>query len=127
MLESRTIVLIISSPIERSCIPQLCERAGTLIRGLDARQVVCDVGALVDPDAATVDALAWLQLTVGRLGCRLRIRRACGELQDLLALSGLGDVLRLFEESGPDAHREVEQREEPRGVEEEADPGDLTR
>ena len=123
-LESRTIVVIISGPIERACIPQLCERGDALVRMLDARHVVCDVGALVRPDEVTIEALARLQLTVGRVGCRLHVRHACEELRDLLALSGLSDVIPLFVESDLDLQRKVEHREEPRGVQEEADPGD---
>jgi ABC-type transporter Mla MlaB component len=126
VLEPRTIVLIIEGPIERAHIPRLCEGAGALIRGVDARHVVCDVGALVEPDEVTIEALARLQLTVGRVGCRFRVRHACEELRDLLTLSGLSDVIPFVAESGPDPQRKVEQREEPRGVEEEADPGDLT-
>jgi anti-anti-sigma regulatory factor len=123
-LESRTLVLIISGPIERASISRLCERAGTLIRGIDARHVVCDVGALVDPNEVTIEALARLQLTVGRVGCRFRVRHACEELRDLLALSGLSDVIPLVVESSLDPQREVEHREEPLRVQEEADPGD---
>ena len=125
-LESRTIVLIMGGPIERAWIPQLCERAGALIRGFDARHVVCDVSAVVEPDEVTIEALARLQLIVGRIGCRFRVRHACEELRDLLVLSGLSDVIPLVVESGLDPQRKVEQREEPRGVQEEADPGDPT-
>jgi hypothetical protein len=39
--------------------------------------------------------LARLQLTGRRLGRQVRLRHACGELQDLLALMGLRDVLLL--------------------------------
>jgi hypothetical protein len=56
--------------------------------------IVCDVGA-VPSDAAAIDTLARLQLNARRLGLELRLRHASGELQDLLAFAGLGDVLRI--------------------------------
>jgi hypothetical protein len=118
-----TIVLAIDGRIARADIPALCERVHVLLEGCDAELVVCDVGALVDPDAVTVDALARLQLTAGRLGRRIRLRDPCGELQGLLALMGLGDVL-------PGAASELqpggqaEEREQAGGVQEEADPVD---
>jgi hypothetical protein len=55
--------------------------------------IVCDVDG-VKPDAATVDALARLQLAAGRRECRIRLRGASRELLELLAFMGLGDVLR---------------------------------
>lgn len=82
---------------------------------------MCDVGALVDPDLGTVDALARLQLTVKRLGGSLRLHGTSTSLAELLELTGLCEVLPLCVE----AVREAEQREETLGVEEEADPGDL--
>jgi len=125
-LEPCTIVLIIKGPIERAHIPRLCEHAGALAEGSEARHVICDVRAIVDPDVVTIDALTRLQLTVRRLGCRIRVRHACEELRDLLTLTGLGHVIPPYPESGLDPRRKVEQREEPRGVEEERDAGDLT-
>lgn len=53
---------------------------------------LCDVTG-VEPDALTVDALARLQLTAGRHGCRVRLRNASDELRDLVAFMGLRDVL----------------------------------
>jgi hypothetical protein len=52
----------------------------------------CDVRAAV-PDAATVDALARLQLAARRHGCELSLRHATPELRALIALMGLEDVL----------------------------------
>jgi ABC-type transporter Mla MlaB component len=40
-----------------------------------------------------VDQLARLQLQARRLGCSIRVRRACAELRELIELSGLEDVL----------------------------------
>jgi len=78
----------------RGDIPALCERVRRVLEVSDAELIVCDVAALVDPDAVTVDALARLQLTARRLGRWIRLRHACGELQELLTLMGLEDVVR---------------------------------
>jgi anti-anti-sigma regulatory factor len=74
--------------------------------------IVCDVSALA-PDAATIDVLARLHLTARRIGRELRLCHASRELRELVALVGLGDVLRL-EPGG-----EAEEREERLGLEEE--------
>jgi ABC-type transporter Mla MlaB component len=122
-------VLVMSGPITRDAIPAMCERARRLIEACDAGPVACDVGALAEPDAITIDALARLQLTARRLGCRVELRSACEELEDLLTLTGLLGVLTV---GGPvvgsavQACREPELREQARRVEEEADPGDPT-
>jgi STAS domain len=81
--------------------------------------IVCDVGGLA-PDAVTVDALARLQLTAGRLGVEIRLRHASSELQELLAFVGLRDVLRV------DAGRQAEEREQRVGIEEESELDDPT-
>ncbi len=124
--EPSTTVVVVSGRITRTDIPALCERVRVVLEGSDAGQVVCDVGALVDPDVVTVDALARLQLTARRLGRRIRLRHACGELRGLLALLGLGDVLPLGAMSGLQPSGQPEQREQAGGVEEEADPADPT-
>lgn len=54
---------------------------------------MCDVGGIAAPDADTIDALSRLQLEALRVGVRFRFSRACEELRDLLALTGLADVL----------------------------------
>jgi ABC-type transporter Mla MlaB component len=86
-------VLIMIGPVTRDAIPALCERARMLLEGCDAGPVACDVGALAEPDAVTIDALARLQLMAGRLGYRVELRQACEELEGLLVLTGLDDVL----------------------------------
>lgn len=124
--ELSTTVLVLSGPIARDDIPALCERVRVLLEGCDADPVLCDVGALDDPDAVTVDALARLQLTARRVGRQVRLRDACGELQDLLAFVGLGEALPLGEPLGLEPRGQAEEREQAHGVEEEADPGDPT-
>ena len=81
--------------------------------------LVIDVSEVVDPDLSTVDAMAQLHLLARRFGCEARFKEASSKLQELVALVGLTEVLRV-EPCG-----EAEQREEVLGVEEEADPGDL--
>jgi ABC-type transporter Mla MlaB component len=122
--EPSATVVVLSGRIARADIPALCDRVRVLLEGSDAELVICDVGALVDPDAVMVDALTRLQLIARRLGRRIRLRDACGELQELLALMGLGDVLPLGASSGLEPRGQAEEREQPRGVQEEADPAD---
>ena len=116
-------------PVARDAIPAMCERARRLLEGCDAGPVACDVGALAEPDAITVDALARLQLTARRVGCTVELRSACEELEDLLALTGLLEVLTgggAVVASAVEAWGEPELREQALRVEEEADPGDPT-
>ena len=116
-------------PVTREAIPGLCERARRLLDGCDAGPVPCDVGALDEPDAITIDALARLQLTARRLGHRVELRRACEELEDLLTLTGLLGVLTsggALVASAVEAWGKPELREQALRVEEEADPRDLT-
>lgn len=86
--------------------------------------VLCEVGGLSDADLETVDALARLQLGARRLGCEVRLEHARPELRDLLSLIGLQEVVRCGEESGVEAGRQAEGREEASGVEEERDAAD---
>jgi hypothetical protein len=98
--------------------------------------VVFDIRELARPDATAIEALARLQLTALRHGRRIRLRNACGELEDLLALVGLVELLPVIEPgldpgpepgrgpSGLESRRQPEQREQPRRVEEERDPVD---
>jgi ABC-type transporter Mla MlaB component len=122
--EPNTIVLIIRGPIARADIARLCACVDVLLEGCDADLVVCDVSALVDPDCVTIDALARLQLTAGRRGRQIRFRHACGQLQDLLALMGLSDVVPCGPGLPLESRGKTEEREQGRGVEEEADPAD---
>jgi ABC-type transporter Mla MlaB component len=125
--EPGTTFLVLAGPIGRLDIPGLCERGRVLMAGCDTDLIVCDVGAIADPDAVTVDVLARLQVTARRLGRRIELRRACDELEELLALMGLADVLPCRGASGLDPQGQAEEREQPLGVEEERDPGDPTR
>ena len=46
-----------------------------------------------DADMDVVDQLARLQLEARRLGCSIHLRNACSELRELIAFSGLDDVV----------------------------------
>ena len=122
--ERMTTIVVLRSPIARGDIPTLCAYAHELLRGREPGPVIFDVSELEQPDAATIDALARLQLTALRLGRRIRLRNACGEVQDLLALVGLVDLLPVIRRSSVEAVGEAEQREQAVRVEEEADARD---
>ena len=99
-----------------------------MLASADSELVVCDVGEIVDPDASAIDALARLQLAARRLGRKICLTHASGELQDLLALTGLGEIVPLVPLGpglGVQVRGESEEGKEALGVEEEADPGDL--
>jgi hypothetical protein len=99
---------------------------------------VCDVGDVTEPDADTIDALARLQLLAVRVGFRFRFSGACEELRDLLALTGLADILPCEQlpcdpprrptsggsSSGVEPLGQAEQGEQAPRVEEERDPRD---
>jgi hypothetical protein len=70
------------------------------------------------PDATSVNLLARLQLVTRRAGADLSVRRASAELVSLLVFAGLAEVL--LDEPG----REIEEREERLGVEEERELAD---
>ncbi len=84
------------------------------------------MGGVTDPDLATVDALARLQLAARRLGRSIRLRHASRELRELLSLAGLSDVLPCGAELLVETERQAEEREEARGVQEERDATDAT-
>ena len=86
-------VLELRGVIARSDVPQLCERVRALVEEGQADMVLCDVAGVSDPDCATVDALARMQLTAKRLGSGLRLRGASDELHELLAMAGLCEVV----------------------------------
>jgi anti-anti-sigma factor len=123
---SSTILVVVAGRIERDTIAGLCERVQRSLAASACDRVICDVGALGDVDAATVDALARLQLTAKRLGREFRLRGASDELQALLALAGLRDVLPPHQASVLEVGRQTEQRKQTLGVEERIEPDDPT-
>ena len=122
--EPKTIELGIAGPIKRVDIPCLCSHARRLLESGDADRLVCDVGALADPDAVTIEALARLQLTARRVGSQIGLRNASRELRELLDLVGLSSVVPLSRGSRIEAGRQAEEREVRSSVQEERDPAD---
>jgi ABC-type transporter Mla MlaB component len=91
--EPAEIVLVMAPPLLRADAVRLCERVRVLLDGRGAGLIVCDVSAVTHADAGSIDVLARLALAARRLGSQVRLRDACGDLQELLALAGLADVL----------------------------------
>jgi hypothetical protein len=77
------------------------------------RALVLDCGSLVNPDCATIDRIARLQLAARRCGLELQLTNAKEPLLELIGLAGLAGVLRV--EPG----RQSEERKQLRCVEEE--------
>ena len=91
---------------------------------MDARHpppLECDCGSISDPGLGTVEALARLRVRLRRRGEALHLVGVPSGLLDLLAFVGIDDLLRA---SPVEVVGEPEEREEMRGVQEEADPGD---
>ena len=124
--EASSVVLILRGPIGRNDIPRLCARVGSLLEAGMGGGIICDVGAVADPDASTIDVLSRLQLTAQRLGSRLWLRHVRSDLQELLDLAGLNDVLPIAAGCSLESRGETEEREQPGDVEEKADAGDLS-
>ncbi len=122
--EPKTIELAIAGSILLVDIPCLCSHARRLLESGDADRLVCDVGALTDADAVTIDALARLQLTARRVGSQIRLRNASRELRELLDFAGLSSVVPLSRGSRVETGRQAEEREVRGGVQEERDPAD---
>ena len=108
---ANTVVMVVEGPLVSDDITLLCECLRQLLASSNAELVICDVRALTRPDAVTIDALARLQLTAQRLGSQVRLRHACGALQDLLALVGLSEVVPLSGGSRLEPRGQAEQRE----------------
>ena len=89
------IVIIIGGRLDRADAVRLGTHARALLEHGGAELLVCDVGALIKPDAVVIDALCRMRLAARRLGCQLALRDASSHLGELLALVGLTDVMRL--------------------------------
>jgi hypothetical protein len=114
-----SIVLVFGGPVTRGDVPGLCDNVCALLRASDAELILCDVGAVVDPDVAAVEALARLRIATSRLGRRLHVRNASPDFEALLAFMGLGDVLPVRADLRLEVVRQTEEREERLGIEEE--------
>ncbi|HLX48021.1 MAG TPA: STAS domain-containing protein [Streptosporangiaceae bacterium] len=85
----------ICPPVTREDAGGLQEQLRLRLRGAAGAAVVCDVGAIADPDMVTVEVLARMQLCARRLGFSLQVRHASVGLTALLELTGLGDYVPL--------------------------------
>ena len=90
--DPRTLLVTMRGVIRRADVARLGDEIGDLLRATGAELVVCDVGSVIRPDAATVDAVCRVRLAARRLGCGVRLRHASSELVALLDLMGLCDV-----------------------------------
>ena len=66
------------------------------------RSVICDCAQIRDPNLATIDQLARLELAARQLGCRLHLRHLNAAVLELIELAGLADVLRVEVEWEPE-------------------------
>ena len=123
--QPNTIVLVLDS-LDPADVASLIDHVVLGTQANAPTVILCDLAQLTDADMATVDALARLALRARRLGCSISLRDPSSELCELVAFAGLGDVLPRAPVSGVEVVGEPEQREEPRGVEEERDPADPT-
>ena len=119
-----TIVVVVEATLDGDGVRALTDRLLALTEGRVAGVVLCDVGVIAEPDLATVDGLARLALDARRAGCRIRLRHACPELRNLLALAGLAEILPCVPESVVEVSGQSEEREEVRRIEEERDTAD---
>ncbi|MDG9704984.1 STAS domain-containing protein [Streptomyces sp. DH37] len=85
------LVLAADGPLTRADIPRLCERLRRVLVRARVDPVVVDAGESCAADMVTVEALARLRLTAHRLGGRIRLAGADGELRRLLAWTGLDE------------------------------------
>lgn len=105
-------VLVLPGPVTKDEVNGLCDDVRELLNASGAEVVVCDVAGLGPPGLGAVDLLARLELTARRAGGRIRLRDPTPALRVLLDLVGLR-----FQVEG-----QAEEREPPRGVEEEVEP-----
>lgn len=101
-------VLAIGGRIGAPEIADLCARVQKAFARSHVTTVIVDVGGVIDPDIATLDALARLHLTATRMGRRLKVRHTCRQIEELAAFGGLDGVLLLCSE-------EVDEEQEDAG------------
>ncbi|MEU9091211.1 STAS domain-containing protein [Streptomyces sp. NPDC048428] len=96
------VALVVSGRVTRAGTPRLCADLEAILATSDATVVDCDVGGVVGPDLASVEAIARLSIVARRAGGRrLRLRGTPPELRLLLDLVGLAGVVGL--DDGPAA------------------------
>jgi hypothetical protein len=115
----------IGGSIDGSDVADSCDDVALDADAPALKRVVCHVDPIAVPDIGTVDALARMQLAARRRGWELWVEGATERMRELLALSGLEDVVRC-EESDLEAVGKPEGGEEAPRVEEERDATDPT-
>jgi anti-anti-sigma regulatory factor len=118
----------VGSRIAPEDLGTLCSAVRSRIERSGADVVVIDLGAVVEPDAVTIDAMARLALVSRRLGCRVRLRDVPASLEELLALTGLNAAIADPRVVGLtlEHQRQAEEREDAFDVEEEGHLDDPT-
>jgi len=116
--------VVVCAPVHGSNVANLCEQIRTALANSPSRRVDCDIGSIDRPDAATVDALARMQLAARRLGGNVRFRRVSDEMLQLLSFIGLEDVLLAEFDGGVEPCGQPEEREQCGGPEERVDLAD---
>jgi ABC-type transporter Mla MlaB component len=87
--KSSSIEFVVGGRIDRADVSRLCDALRLLLEPQHVELVICDVGALVRPDAVAVDLLARLQLTARWRGAAICLRDASAELCELIVFMGL--------------------------------------
>jgi len=87
-----TVVVAIGGRIDRDEAAAIGARVRGLLVGRGANLLICDLGSLIDPDAATIDAICRIKLVARRLGCRVQLRATPPRLAELIDLVGLAEV-----------------------------------
>jgi ABC-type transporter Mla MlaB component len=91
-MPARPLLFELRDPLRRSDLPDIYARACAQLAAGRHGLLEVDV-ARVRTDAVAVDAIGRLALAARRHNCPVRLRGAGEALYDLLALSGLRDVL----------------------------------
>lgn len=86
-------MVVVPGSLAPAAVADLCDRVRALVESRATRPVVCDVSALTEPDALTLEAIARVQLIARRAGIRVALCDPPAILVDLLTLVGLADAL----------------------------------
>lgn len=84
----------VTAPVTADVIADLCARVPQLLSAGASEVVLCDARGPVPADLSTVNAIARLQLAARRLGGEVLVCAQRADLRSLLALAGLGDIVR---------------------------------
>lgn len=90
-----SVFLRLAGHVERADVDTLGRRAAEILAVRQGATVICDVGALRQPDAAAVEAICRIRLAARRARCDLVVQGASARLFELFELMGLCDALPL--------------------------------